>query len=181
MGLQQPELPWVAEARSWIGTKEIAGIKHNPLIVGIWPAIGITWFKDDETPWCAGAVTLWLKRARERVLKMGATSPLPMPAPAKPAAALSYLNYGTRISKPAYGCLAVKERKGGGHVTIVVGIYLDGRLACLGANQDDQVKISAYNVSDFKAFRWPTALEPAAHRYILPLVDATGSAVRSEG
>lgn len=177
--MAQPELPWVAEARLWIGTAEIKGIKHNPKIVGIWPAIGITWFKDDETPWCAGALTLWLKRGRDRALRLGL--PIALPTPAKPAAALSYLDYGSAIPKPAYGCIAVKKRKGGGHVTLVVGRYADGRLACLGANQDDQVKISPYRASDFETFRWPTGLAPAEGRYDLPLLDNAGSAVKSEG
>lgn len=90
---------WVAEARLWIGTAEIKGIKHNPKIIGLWPAVGITWFKDDETPWCAGALTLWLKRAREWALRNGGA--LALPHPAKPAAALSYLNYGRGLSRPA--------------------------------------------------------------------------------
>lgn len=177
--MAQPELPWVAEARLWIGTAEIKGIKHNPKIVGLWPAIGITWFKDDETPWCAGALTLWLKRAREMALRLGL--PIALPPPAKPAAALSYLEYGTGLVKPAYGSIAVKKRKGGGHVTIVVGKYADGRLACLGANQDDQVKISPYPVSAFETFRWPTGKVPDPKRYDLPVLTGSGQPVKSEG
>lgn len=177
--MNQPELPWVAEARRWLGTAEIKGIKHNPAIVGIWPAIGITWFKDDETPWCAGALTLWLKRGRERALRLGL--PIALPAPSKPAAALSYLDYGSRLERPAYGCIAVKKRKGGGHVTLVVGRYADGRLACLGANQDDQVKISPYGAEDFETFRWPTGKVPNDSRYDLPLLTNAGKAVSSEG
>ena len=177
--MSQPELPWVAEARSWIGTAEIKGIKHNPKIVGIWPAIGITWFKDDETPWCAGALTLWLKRARAWAQRNGGAVALPHPA--KPAAALSYLDYGRGLSKPAYGSIAVKKRKGGGHVCIVVGVYPDGRLGCLGANQDDQVKISPYRASDFETFRWPTGNVPDPIRYDLPKLNNAGKAVSSEG
>lgn len=175
----QTELPWVAEARAWIGTAEIKGIKHNPKIVGIWPAIGITWFKDDETPWCAGAMTLWLQRARAWALHNG--GPIALPTPAKPAAALSYLGYGSALSSPAYGSVAVKKRRGGGHVCIVVGVYVDGRLACLGANQDDQTKISPYKASDFETFRWPTGKVPNLNRYALPLLTLSGQAVRSEG
>lgn len=177
--MSQPELPWVAEARSWIGEKEIKGIKHNPRIVGIWAAIGVPWFKDDETPYCAGALTLWLKRARAHASRLGL--PIAQPTPAKPAAALSYLPYGTGLSKPAYGSIAVKKRKGGGHVGIVVGKYADGRLAILGANQDDQVKISPYAASAFETFRWPTGKVPNDSRYDLPLLDNAGAPVKSEG
>jgi len=179
MANQQPELPWVAEARSWIGEKEIKGIKHNPRIVGIWAAIGVPWFSDDETPWCASALTLWLKRGREQALRLGL--PIALPTPAKPAAALSYLPYGTALSRPAYGAIAVKKRKGGGHVGIVVGRYADGRLAVLGANQDDQVKISPYRESDFVTFRWPTGKVPNDSRYDLPVLTGSGQPVMSEG
>lgn len=176
--MSQPELPWVAEARLWIGTTEIKGIKHNPKIVGIWPAIGLGWIKDDETPYCAGALTLWLKLARERALANG--GPIALLPPAKPAAALSYLPYGTGLPRPAYGCIAVKKRKGGGHVTLVVGRYADGRLACLGANQDDRVMISPYPASAFETFRWPTGLVPDQSRYDLPLLTSAGKAVLTE-
>lgn len=174
----QAELPWVAEARAWIGTAEIKGIKHNPKIVGLWPAIGITWFKDDETPWCAGALTLWLQRARNRALRVG--GPIALPTPDKPAAALSYLNYGTGLDRPAYGSIAVKKRQGGGHVTIVVGMFASGMLACLGANQDDAVQISPYRAEAFETFRWPTGKVPSPERYDLPLVHRNAKAVLSE-
>ena len=175
----QPELPWVAEARSWIGTAEIAGIKHNPKIVGIWPAVGINWFRDDETPWCAGAMALWVIRARAWAITNN-FSAVALPPPAKPAAALRWLDYGSGLIKPAYGSIAVKKRKGGGHVTQVVGVYADGRLACLGANQDDQVKISPYLASAFETFRWPTGKVPNQSRYDLPLLNNAGKAVSSE-
>lgn len=177
--MAQPELPWVAEARLWIGTAEIKGVKHNPKIVGIWPAIGITWFDSELTPWCAGALTLWLKRGRDRALRLGL--PIALPTPAKPAAALSYLEYGSRLAKPAYGAIAVKKRKGGGHVGIVVGQYADGRLGILGGNQDDQVKVSPYRAEDFETFRWPTGLTPNESRYDLPLLNNAGAPVQSEG
>lgn len=51
---QLPELPWIAEARRHIGQREIKGTRHNPFIVGIWAATGVSWFLDDETP-CAPA------------------------------------------------------------------------------------------------------------------------------
>lgn len=170
MAAQIPELAWVAIARTWIGTEEIKGIKHNPKVVGIWSAIGMPWFKDDETPWCAGALTLWLKQ-----------SGVCLPQPKNAAAALSYLNYGTKLVKPAYGSIAVKRRKGGGHVGIVVGRFADGRLAILGANQDDRVSIAPYRTSDFETFRWPTGKVPHEFRYDLPLLGAGGAPVKSEG
>lgn len=157
------EPAWVRLARSWIGTKEIAGIKHNPKIVGIWTAIGMPWFKDDETPWCAGALAYWMKN-----------TPGCLPPPKKAAAALSWLSYGRGLEQPCVGAIAVKKRKGGGHVTIVVGRFTNGKLACLGANQDDQVKISPYSDDAFETFRWPTGKYPLPERYNLPMLTMSG-------
>jgi hypothetical protein len=46
---------WLAEARRHLGVREIAGRKHNPLILRWWTLIRAP-FTDDETPWCAGFV-----------------------------------------------------------------------------------------------------------------------------
>lgn len=161
------EPAWVIEARKYIGQKEIKGLKHNPFIVGIWPAIGITWFLDDETPWCGGFLAYVMKRVG---LKW----------PKKPAAALSWGTFGTKLSRPAVGAIAVKTRKGGGHVTIVVGRDPHGNLLCLGANQNDEVNISAYRPDAFFTFRWPTGNVPLEERYNLPVYATAGKAVTSE-
>lgn len=42
-------------ARRYIGTREIPGRKHNPVIVR-WHRRLATWISDDETPWCSSFV-----------------------------------------------------------------------------------------------------------------------------
>lgn len=163
------ELAWIAEARKHIGEREIKGTKHNPFIVGIWSAVGASWFKDDETPWCAGYVAYCLKKAGRPIL-----------GPATVARALAWADYGTKLIKPAYGCLAVKSRNGGGHVGFVVGKDAKGNLMILGGNQNDQVKISAYKATDFQHFRWPDKAKgvgsvPDAGRFDLPVLNSDGT------
>ena len=53
---------WLTIAREYIGVKEIAGTKHNPVIIQMWQRVMLP-FKDDETPWCAGFVGSCLERA----------------------------------------------------------------------------------------------------------------------
>ena len=47
----QKELPWIAEARKYIGLAEVPGKNHNPMILN-WLHGLKAWWKDDETPWC---------------------------------------------------------------------------------------------------------------------------------
>ena len=165
--MRQVELDHIAYARQYLGKREIPGTKHNPWIVGIWPAIGVTWFDSELTPWCAGFVAYCLKKAGKPILKPGVVG-----------RALAWLDYGVPIQKPAYGCLAIKSRDGGGHVGFVVGRTASGHLMILGGNQDDSVKISPYNPSVFQ-YRWP-GTAPKPERYSLPLLESDGRPVKSE-
>lgn len=159
------ELGWIAVARRYVGQREIPGAKHNTWIVAIWALIGAAWFKDDETPWCAGFVAYCLKSVGLKIV-----------GPSKVARALAWAHHGVKLDRPAYGCIAVKARKGGGHVGFVVGRDQQGKLMILGGNQDNQVKVSPFDESDFIAFRWPS-VAPDPRRYQLPLVNSDGRAV----
>ena len=152
-----PELAWIAEARKHIGLREIKGSKHNPTILSWLKSLGAWWFNDEE-PYCGVFVAHCLQTA-------GVTFPRHW------YRALDYLNYGTRLVQPAYGCVAVKSRKGGGHVCFVVGKSADGKLVCLGGNQNDMVCFALYNEADFEAFMWyGLTASPAQHRYKLPVL-----------
>lgn len=96
--------------------------------------------------------------------------------------------YLTKLDKPAYGCIGVKERKGGGHVFFVVGLISPGYVACLGGNQGDKVSIIPIAIKDIKGFYWPSKWEnkqcvkqtPNPLRYDLKIVSATGRLGASE-
>lgn len=154
---QLPELKWIAEARKHIGLKEIKGSKHNPIILS-WLKKLRAWWNDDEHPWCGLFVGYCLQEAN-------------VPIPKHWYRALNYLSYGTRLVKPAYGCVAVKTRQGGGHVCFVVGQTKEGKLVCLGGNQNDMVCFALYDKKDFEAFMWyGRASQPAQSRYNLPIL-----------
>ena len=153
---QLPELKWIAEARKHIGLKEIKGSRHNPIILS-WLKKLKAWWNDDESAWCGLYVAYCLQEAN-------------VPTPKHWYRALDYLNYGTKLYKPAYGCVAVKKRKGGGHVCFVVGTTEEGKLVCLGGNQNDGVCLGFYDPSDFE-FRWyGKSTAPALYRYNLPII-----------
>lgn len=160
-----PELPWIAEARKHIGQKEIPGTKNNPFIVGIWPAIGVSWFDSELTPWCAGFIAYCLKKTGFKIL-----------GPATVARALAWADYGVKLDRPAYGAIAVKSRKGGGHVGFVVGKDQFGNIMLLGGNQGDSVKIAPFKASEISHYRWPS-IKPGEHRYDLPLLTSDGRMV----
>ena len=47
---------WMTIARSYLGTTEIVGPKHNPKVVALWTKAQVAGVDDDETPWCAAFV-----------------------------------------------------------------------------------------------------------------------------
>lgn len=147
--------PWLSRARALTGTREIPGARSNPLILSMraglsakYPVLrpNLDWYVDDDTPWCglfAGAC-------------VGLVDPGFMP-PLALLRALSWQDWGQALDGPVQGCIAVKSRKGGGHVTFVDGISKDGKkLLCRGGNQTNMVNLAEYDISVFHAYRWPT-------------------------
>lgn len=185
----QPSLPWITEATSHIGLSEIKGIKHHPTIVKWLEDLKSGW-REDETPWCGTFVahclqTAGLKRGtvNSRVKWDGKTK---SPAGYYPFNWYGALDYsregGTKLDKPAYGCVAVKTRKGGGHVTFIVGRdKASGKLVGLGGNQSDKVCYALYDQSEFSGFYWyGTQSTPAAGRYDLPILTGVKATKVSE-
>jgi len=135
---------WVDVAVDELGVKEIRGGGSNPRVEQYHDSVGIAWAKDD-VPWCGSFVGFVLLKAGYKI-------------PAKAYRALSWKSWGKSSHRPILGSIAVKSRKGGGHVTIVVGISKDGKyIYCLGGNQNDAVNIKRYRVSAFLDFRVPTS------------------------
>ncbi|ENX0048323.1 TIGR02594 family protein, partial [Neisseria gonorrhoeae] len=87
----------------------------------------------------------------------------------------------TKLEAPAYGCIAVKPRRGGGHVFFVVGKDAEGRILGLGGNQGNMVSIIPFDPADIDGYFWPSKLiggkpvpsSPAEGRY--RLTAATGA------
>lgn len=157
------DLDWMIEAKKYVGLQEdTSKTAHNPIILR-WLKSLNAWWAEDETPWCGVFVAHCLSAAG-------------IAYPKDWYRALAYLNYGSKLSKPAYGCVAVKTRKGGGHVCFVVGKTASGKLVCLGGNQNNMVSYAVYDMKDFEQFRWyGRTSQPADHRYDLPIITSVSS------
>ncbi|TXI86724.1 MAG: TIGR02594 family protein [Chryseobacterium sp.] len=162
---EKSELAWMAEARKHIGVKEVPGKDNNPTIIGWLKILKAAW-SDDSTPWCASFAAISLLRANRFV-------------PKEKFRALAYLDAGIRLSRPAYGCIVVFKRDGGGHVGFVAGKDKSGNLMVLGGNQNDMVCISPFKFDRVVGYVWPALSNgqqttPNEFRYDLPILNSLG-------
>jgi uncharacterized protein (TIGR02594 family) len=157
---------WLRRAATYLGLKEIPGATHNSTIVAWWELIGAGWFDDDETPWCGAFVAGTLAEEGVPILP-GAEAPR----------ARAWEGYGQNLNGPVVGAIVTFWRNspssGSGHVAFVVGRTSNGRLACLGGNQNDRVSIANFDLGRVTSYRWPTGKPlPAQHPFDdLPIVD----------
>ena len=159
-----PELKHVA-------TAEIKGVKHNASIIKLIDAALVAsgqkvasnqWLRNDETAWCGSFIG-----------GVFAEAGLGSKVPKDFYRAKAWESVGTKLAKPAYGCIVTFTRDGGGHVGIVVGKTANGNLKVLGGNQSDAVNIADFVVSRVTSYRWiSTGTVPNAHRYDLPVLPA---------
>lgn len=152
---------WIDVAMKYVGLKEVPGKDHNHIIVNWLIELG-AWWKDDETPWCGTFVAHVMHSAGRLVPKHWYR-------------AKSWLDAGTPLNGPAYGCLAIFDRKGGGHVGIVVGKDMMGNLMILGGNQGDEVSIKPFSRTRLVGYVWPSTGDgkrawPTLQRYDLPVI-----------
>ena len=159
------ELPWIAEARKHIGLKETLGPKTNGVISG-WLTKLKAWWSDDTTPWCGTFAATCVSSAG-------------LPIPKDWYRAKAWLDLPVAINRPAYGCVVVFSREGGGHVGFVVGKDQHGNLMVLGGNQGDMVCIKPFPPGRVAGYRWPSSY-PSAGRFVLPLLDSDGRVSESE-
>ena len=154
---------WLAEAKKYIGVREIKGVNHHPLIISWWKAIKRGGIKTDEVPWCAAFVGAMLEA-------VGIVS-------TRFESAKSYLAWGRKLDHPEVGCIVVFTREGGGHVGFVVGKDANGNLLVLGGNQSDEVNVRAFSASRVSGYRWPTAV-PLPQPAPLPVLAAAQFSVK---
>jgi uncharacterized protein (TIGR02594 family) len=138
---------WVTEARSHIGKKEVAGVGSNKWILSLWETVPWIWStvarKDDTLlAWCGAFVRLVM-------LECNITPPKGW------WSAKNWAAWGAPVKTPTLGCIGVMKRKGGAHVTILIGKDNAGNLIGLGGNQGDMVKKSAFKPELFVAFVYP--------------------------
>lgn len=160
---------WLAEARKYLGEKEIKGPHHNPHIVQWWKDLGEP-YRDDETAWCGAFVGGCLRAVGLQTVK-GA------------AGARNWTKLKTQLDKPAYGCVVVfwrGDRDGwAGHVGFVVGVDRNGNLMVLGGNQGDMVSIKPFDKGRVLGYYWP-GIYPFPERFILPVLKSDGKLSTNE-
>lgn len=149
---------WLTIARQDLGIEETPGKDTTPAIRRWLIELG-AWWRDDETPWCGVACAHWMKQAGAGV-------------PRNYFRARAWLDWGTTLTNPALGCVAVFERRGGGHVGLIVGQTELGYLLVLGGNQGDRVCIASFSPDRVLGYRWPL-LDLSGYQDSIPTLSAT--------
>lgn len=157
----------LVEAVKLLGTKEVVGKVHNPVILGWAKEVGLQKvYTADEIPWCGLAIAYACHQAGVQVVD-------------KPLWALSWANYGTKVSEPMLGDILTFKRDGGGHVGIYVGEDKDC-YHVLGGNQGNAMSVSRIVKSRLyqaRRTKWKIA-QPANVRKVL--LDPKGAISQNE-
>lgn len=152
---------WLAIARRYRGTNEVAGARSNPVITGWAKQLGgwiASFYRDDSIPWCALFVNAVLAEAG-----LKGTGSL---------AARSFEQWGEKLAAPAPGAVLVFVRKGGGHVGFYVGESVDA-FRVFGGNQSNRVNEIWVAKSRLTAIRWPAGeAKPQPARVVRRRADA---------
>lgn len=159
---------WMKTAIAEVGEAEVPGIKANPQILEYFKASKF-WGSDDsggQNAWC-GSFVAW-------VMQQNNMEPVKNAFRAK-----EWVSFGKPISKPIYGAIGIKSRKGGGHVAFVVGQSADGNyLYMLGGNQSNSVNVSKYKKDVWDNFVVPSNFDTSSSN--LPIYTQKSSVAGSE-
>ena len=118
----------LVQAVSLMGTREIIGKNHNPIILSWAIELGLEKvYTNDEIPWCGLFIAYCAHKANVEVVD-------------GPLWALNWAKYGTKESTPMLGDVLTFKRDGGGHVGLYVGEDRT-HYHVLGGNQNNQVSI----------------------------------------
>ncbi len=138
----------VREGMVFLGLKEVAGDKSNPVITNWAKETTIKaddWYNTDSIPWCSLFMAVIAQRAQWDISKIDLR-------------ALSWVNFGKEVPllDGCMGDVAVFKRSGGGHVGVLIGWSKDKKsLYILGGNQSDSVSIVRMPITRLHAMRRP--------------------------
>ena len=157
----------LVQAVKMLGTKEIVGKNHNPVILGWAEELGLKKvYTNDEIPWCGLAIGYAALKAGVQVV-------------ASPLWALSWAKYGNKVDEPMLGDVLTFKRDGGGHVGLYVGEDKDC-YHVLGGNQGNAMtvtRIAKARLFQARRTAWKVA-QPANVRKIF--LDAKGTISKNE-
>jgi uncharacterized protein (TIGR02594 family) len=142
-----PMLPWIVEAESLLGTKELGGDANNPVIMD-WSDDLDLHYAGDDVPWCGLFVAHCIAASLpDEVL------------PANPLGARNWGRFGDPTT-PRRGAIMVfwrGSRNGGkGHVGFYSG-ESESAYRILGGNQSDRVSAAWIGRDRFLEARWPVS------------------------
>lgn len=156
----KPELKHVGIARTYLGLSEYGTTNKHPTIDAWATDLSGKWLIGQ--PWCGTFMAQVFKEA-------GLSGKVPKDF----FRARAWEAAGTKLYKPAYGCVVTFTRDGGGHVGLVVGKTKSGMLKVLGGNQSNAVTIQDFDPKRVTAYRWVSAgVVPTEQRYNLPVLAA---------
>ena len=138
-------LPWLIEAARLIGTEEIKGPEHNPVIMD-WAEHLSTYYEKDETPWCG----LFVGHCVGSQLVSEAL-------PDNILGARNWNNFGQEVT-PQFGSILVFWRGSPDGWKGHVGFYWaedETTYHVLGGNQSDAVNIQRLSKERLISARWP--------------------------
>ena len=127
------DFPWMIEARSLVGTREVLGKNNNPIIMD-WARDLDQWYPGDDLAWCG----LFMAHC----MKVGSPEE---PRNFNILGARAWRAFGKEVP-PSYGCIGVFWREHPtqsyyGHVAFILAEY-DDYFVILGGNQNNSVSIS---------------------------------------
>jgi uncharacterized protein (TIGR02594 family) len=119
----------IVEAVKHYDVTEIPGSKSNSIILGWAKKLKISWYENDDTPWCGLFISNVVTDAGYVPVKNALR-------------ALSWVDWGNGVSlkDASLGDVLVFKRPGGGHVGLYVGEEKDF-FYVLGGNQSNQVNV----------------------------------------
>jgi len=143
--LQDPLLPWMKEAESLLGTREVQGDRSSPIILD-WANSLDLHYPGDDVPWCGLFVAHCISSTMpEEIL------------PQNPLGARQWERFGDP-TEPRLGAVMVfwreSRQSGKGHVGLYTGED-QGGFRILGGNQNDRVCLTWIGKERLTKARWP--------------------------
>lgn len=147
-------VPWLLEAIRLTGVAEVVGKQNSSVIMGWARRLGgfvAKAFTSDEVAWCG----LFVAHCISSTLSNE-------PLPDNPLGARNWLKFGTPLTRPVRGAVAVFWRgsKTGwsGHVGFVEAVTADGSAVLLrGGNQSNRVSLAWLSTDRLLGYRWPVS------------------------
>ena len=145
------EPPWLRFCLDHVGLHERPGPESDPLIAEAFALCHLDpkTHDDSTTAWCSAWMCLCMERSGIHSTRR--------------ANARSWLDWGTPLLKPRYGCVVVFSRPEAGPANGHVGLWVtenmaSGHTMVCGGNEGNAVRIAPYLTSRVLGWRWPSGV-----------------------